>query len=453
MTKIHFYKGLRTIGGTVVEIETEKSRCLFDFGIIYQNELDSQVKMRENSIVRDYLKIGILPMISGIYDGRDIEGLTLKAWPDKEKEVFFLISHMHIDHMEALGMLAQEIPVYMPEESLKLYEGIGEVSEYFYRINKNCRGVQVDNRYTVGDITFRAAAIDHDVVGACGYEIITEDGTICYTGDYRLHGLHPETTLEFAEKVRGADVLITEGVTVSFMEEAPESIPSSASMEVIPEEKNLITEIKNKALETEGLVFLNLYERNIERAYGLLRTLEEAGKKMVLEPDLAYFLYKFYKADQLTVYEPFITEKRFGKSILTDIFTPVGRETIKENPSVYVLQLSYGHILELLDLPLEESLYIHSNGVPLGDYDPVYFKLLNFLDKLKVPYVAMGLGGHVYPSQQKYFLERIGARYLVPVHTLAPEKVKAAGSRQILPEQGSTYLLRNHCLEKIGDGV
>lgn len=449
MTKIHFYKGMRTIGGTVIEIETDKSRCLFDFGIIYQNELDSQVKIRENSLVGDYVKIGILPMIHGIYKEKDIEGISLKSWKAEGKKVFFVISHMHIDHMEALGLLAEEIPVYMSKESLMLYEGISEVSAYFHRIKKNCIGIPFDKIYTAGDISFRAIAIDHDVPGACGFEIITQDGTISYTGDYRLHGMHPDRTMDFARKVCKTDVLITEGVTASFMEGDLKDLPSLNCMEIIPEEENLIEEIKNKAVMVQGLVFLNIYERNTERAYRLMQILTGAGKRMVMEPELAYFIYKFYQTDKLNVYEPLITEGCLGKTDFNGIYKPVSKEAIIENPSLYVLQLSYGHILELLDLPLDKSLYIHANGVPLGDYDPAYFKLLNFLNKLKVPFLSMGLGGHADPVQLKHVLEKIGAKYLIPVHTLAPEKIKIDSSIQILPEPGSTFLLREHCLEKI----
>ena len=48
-----------------------------------------------------------------------------------------------------------------------------------------------------------------------GCRIRTPAGTLVYTGDYRFHGFHPERTRAFAEACRGADLLITEGVTVS----------------------------------------------------------------------------------------------------------------------------------------------------------------------------------------------------------------------------------------------
>lgn len=450
MTKLHFYKGLRTIGGTVVEVETESARCLFDFGIIYQNELDHQVNVRTASLVRDYLKLGILPEIPGIYEEMDIKELPLKAWSEDGKKVFFLISHMHIDHMEALGLLSQDIPVYMSEDSLKLYEGICETSEYFYRIKQNCMGIRKDIDYQVGEITFRAIAVDHDIPGACGYRITTGDGTISYTGDYRLHGLHPEDTLAFAKKVRGTDLLITEGVTASFMEGDLNDVASSKTVDgIYITEEQMIKTLYNEISNTNGAVFINLYNRDIDRMYELWKALKKTDKKMVFEPASAYFLNKFYNKENLFIYEPLARAKSLEQLHFTCDYQLIGREEITANPGGYVLQLSYKNLLELLDLPLAGSLFLHANGAPLGDYDPAYVKMLAFLNKQNIRFESMCLGGHAYPEHLKYILETVGAAYLIPLHSLNPEKVHVRTSQQILPQTGSNYVLENHQLREV----
>ena len=120
------------------------------------------------------------------------------------------------DSMGGLGMLDQNLPVYMSEDSLKLYRRLEACGDIQVKGHKNCIGIPYGESFTVGDITVEVEAIDHDVVGACGYRITTPGGTICYTGDYRFHGFHPEITKAFGQKMKGVDVLITEGVTVSF---------------------------------------------------------------------------------------------------------------------------------------------------------------------------------------------------------------------------------------------
>ena len=42
MTTLCFYQGLKTIGGTVLEIATGQARCLFDFGLVYSPQADAR---------------------------------------------------------------------------------------------------------------------------------------------------------------------------------------------------------------------------------------------------------------------------------------------------------------------------------------------------------------------------------------------------------------------------
>lgn len=452
MTKLHFYKGLRTIGGTVVEIETDKARCLFDFGMIFQNVWEDLREDREDAALADYLKTGILPAVEGIYDEKDLKDYPLKPWKAENKPVFFLISHMHIDHMEALGFLAAGIPVYMTEESYLLYGGLKETGEIFYRFKEGCTGLRENIIYQKEDIFFRVIGTDHDVPGACGFEIQTDEGRVAYTGDLRLHGFHPEAALEFAQEVEGADVLITEGVTASFMEEEwKECQPESLSPDRKNSEEALIEEIKGVLREETGITVINLYERNVERAYVLLRELKKEGIKIVWEPCMAYYIHLFYPTETLYVYEALLGENREGKSPESLYTVPVTKEELQgqAESEKFLVQLSFKHTFYLLNLDYQNMLYIHSNGAPLGDYDPAYNKLINFLERFHIRYQYLGRGGHAYPGDLKYLLEEISPKYLVPLHSLKPEKVKCQEGIQILPREGSSYLLNNHILKEL----
>ena len=216
MTTLTFYNGLREIGGTFVVVETDEARCMFDFGFAVMDRMDDKIAVRYNECAADYARLGVLASQDGIYDEETAKTLGLVSFENDKKKNFFVISHMHIDHMGGLGMLDQNLPVYMSEDSLKLYRRLEACSDIQVKGHKNCIGIPYGESFTVGDITVEVEAIDHDVVGACGYRITTPGGTICYTGDYRFHGFHPEITKAFGQKMKGVDVLITEGVTVSF---------------------------------------------------------------------------------------------------------------------------------------------------------------------------------------------------------------------------------------------
>ena len=186
--------------------------------------------------MKDGLRLGALPPIEGLYNRTDLRSLPLPAYGESLPLPFVLISHMHIDHMGALGLLADEAEVYMTEDSRKLYCGLVKANDVFYRPHCQTFGVPPMEWRQKGDLSFRMIPVDHDVPGACGLEIVTPDGRICYTGDLRLHGFHPEWTMAFADMARGADVCITEGVTASFIEDFDAVVPDKGLHAVMTEE-------------------------------------------------------------------------------------------------------------------------------------------------------------------------------------------------------------------------
>ena len=55
MTEICFYNGLREIGGTFVEVRTDKAKCMFDFGFAVAGRMDEKIKKRKDDLAADYV--------------------------------------------------------------------------------------------------------------------------------------------------------------------------------------------------------------------------------------------------------------------------------------------------------------------------------------------------------------------------------------------------------------
>lgn len=437
MTELHFYRGLRTIGGTVIEIATPAARCLFDFGSAGLETWQRPVNVRPDAMVYDALRTGALPMIDGIYNREALRDLPLAPYDKIDRPVFFLISHIHIDHAGSLGYLDDSIPVFMSRKSFSIYQTLCELGDFEYRLHTNCTALEDADWVTVGDIRFRALAVDHDIPGACGFEIVTPDGRIVYTGDFRLHGFNREDSLNFVRTVRGADVCISEGVTVSFIADFDAVIPSPETENTHNTEQELLTAVEAAVRLATGVVFLNGYNRNLERMRRLPELMDRCSREMVWEPDTACLLEACCGMSGLPVYAP------FEKTAFPDGRKRVTREMIQSEPEKYGLQLSFANLLETLDFARCAPLYLHTNGVPLGDYDPAYRQLLDFLEKQRIPFLSLGCGGHAEPANLKYLLETIAPRYLVPLHSLTPEKIKIEGAQQVLPVEGSVYRLEN----------
>lgn len=452
MTKITFYKGLKEIGGTFVCVETDSTRCMFDYGFAVNDRVDSKILKRQDSYVEDCINLGMLNGVDGIFDRKTAAKTGLKPYEERDKECFFVISHMHIDHMGGLGCLHPDLPVYMSEESVLLYSELAHNNEVEHAVHCKCYSIPAYDTVTVGDITVKCVPIDHDVIGACGFIISTADGDVTYTGDYRLHGFHPEVTRRFAEECKNTDVLITEGVTVSF--EDIDILSLTEPEEAPKTEYDLLSEVAEYAKNNDGLIVVNPYARNVERIHALINTFADCGRTLLLDKKSASYVHAFYPADEIKIYEPLLSYQKDNEefaSIDDSLgFDTVSREEVISNPAKYALQLDYFYMFELIELKGIASKYIHMDGVPLGDYDPSYAKLKQLLAFLNIEYVFASLGGHAKPYYLRTVIDQIAPKNLIPLHSFRPWQVdsKMAGKR-ILPEFMDSYELKNGQLIKI----
>jgi len=124
----------------------------------------------------------------------------------------------------------------------------------------------------------------------------------------------------------------------------------------------------------------------------------------------------------------------------------VSREEITQNPAGFLLQNSYRHILELFDLPDEGGVYLHADGIPIGEFDPAYKNLMRILTRTKFQYVTFfskKYFGHGYPAQVKYFCDQVDPKVLIPCHGFNPERLLPNHGDQLLPIEGKVYTLED----------
>lgn len=475
MTKLTFYSGLREIGGTVVAIETQNAVCIFDFGYAYVERMDSKIHLRKGLEAYDYVKLGVLNAIDGIYEPEVAHKLGIKGYGETDKEVFAIISHMHIDHMGALWALDERMPVYMSSESATLYHELGVMGELDIREHTNVHSVDYDGSFTVGDIKVTCVQVDHDVIGACGFLIETSEGSICYTGDYRYHGFHPDISAAFAEKCKGATLMISEGVTISFADIDMLSLEGPVRDR---SEWTLLEDMKNRAKEESGLIVINNYIRNVERIHRLIGAAAESGRVLALEPKQADYIAAFYPEDEFVIYLPETAEmdeyevslmpkaqdnygfrgnenvEKLNLPVITKFISGgenvnnlVGKSVVTmkdilEHPSLFILQQDFKNSYELYDMADVVSLYVQMDGAPLGDYDPSYAVFFSMLDGLGINYERCGLGGHSEPYYLRKQVDTIEPEILVPLHSFRPEQMKSEhAGKIILPEIGESIEL------------
>ncbi|WP_282938970.1 MBL fold metallo-hydrolase [Paenibacillus sp. RC67] len=461
-TFVRFWAGLRTIGGTVITIEYEDAKIVFDFGASYNpvaNVLDGQVKLRQDALLHDYIRLGILPPVDGLYkEGQLREMPFIRPYdPVRDEKTAVFISHLHLDHMLGIGCILDPIPIYMTKPTRSLYRRLYELGEGVEGTYRRYHAMLLYQPIRVGAIEVTALPMDHDVAGACAFHIRTPDGTFFYTGDFRFHGLHPERTSESVAKAKalGTDVLIIEGTMLRLpdhdgaeVDDPDELVASLEQPPGYPTEAETPQRIAEQLEAAQGLALFNVTTRNVERLLAMIVGAERAGRIAVLEPESAYLLLTLTDCSRFLVYESSETRRQSDSGTDPRWLRKVKRhaefisaKTINSQPSRYMLQNSYAHLLELFDLNLDEGIYIHSDGVPLGAFDPTYAKLLAFLERLNLQFVPIRCSGHAPAEHLKHVVDTIDPQTLVPLHSFHPELLKPKSGVQLLPEYNYTYRL------------
>ena len=110
--KITIHRGTHEIGGSCVELRTQKTRILVDFGIplVSSQGEPFDAKTLEGKSIEELKEQKLLPDIKGLYK-------------NEEKSVdAILISHSHLDHYGLLNYVHPDIPVYLSEGAKILIE-------------------------------------------------------------------------------------------------------------------------------------------------------------------------------------------------------------------------------------------------------------------------------------------------------------------------------------------
>lgn len=390
MVDFQFMSGLNTIGGNIIDIRTDLGRIIFDYGEIPHPEA------------------GKLPDLSQTSENTAI-----------------FISHLHIDHIGSFGVIPKEIPIYMSQESHDLYHLLVEIGEEV-AIEAEVHPVAYNEPVQIGDITVTLKQSDHDIRGAAAFFVQTPDVKLINSGDVRLSGNHPEYVEKWLEEAQAfkPDVFLLESTAFSFDEEREHV----AEADLYEKWTDLLTNQK------DNIIFLNTYIRNTDRLVYLSKLAHAKGRAIVLEPKYAYLLEKMECFTEGYVLKNLDVDGQFEDRWIS-------LEAIQKEPGKYVLQNGFNN-RQLME-EFDEGVYGHSNGEPLGDYDPRYAELIESVETNHFEFLPVDAGGHASKENLVKMAQAVDAKVTIPWHGFQPEKLlKAlaeAGLSSVLPSLDVVY--------------
>jgi ribonuclease J len=331
-----FYGGVGEIGGNKVLAKSVGGSIFFDFGLSYGAQglfFEEFLKPRTNSKFYDLSRLGLLPVVDGIYrrDAFCPEGLTsactptLKYWNSKlmgydeagvrgawRPDALFL-SHAHADHYGYLPLLG-DIPIHCSQTTKTLLKAISQVSKLdgfdseltdyeFRRIKQNGERAYFPGSYTIekeengskertfncqtagkqiaitDNLKITSFNVGHSIPGSrCALAEI-ENKQILYTGDIRFHG-RVQHDLSILKGLK-PDVMITEGTRID------EHIPDN--------EQRVEKDMCELIDQTEGLVMIGFAWKDLERYETVRDAALACNRTPVFDSKVAYLLKRLNK--------------------------------------------------------------------------------------------------------------------------------------------------------------
>ena len=182
------YRGTREIGGTLIELNSGKSRLFLDAGyplFLNGSPIDDKVS---KMLPCELLELGVLPPIKGLYewDSPNIDGI--------------IISHAHLDHYGLLKYVHSDIPVYLSAGTKTLIE-VSQFFKIYAQYSINARLFNMYEWFSVGTFSIKPYFMDHSAFDAAAFEIKSEGKKIIYSGDFRGDGCMSK--LAFDDFVKG----------------------------------------------------------------------------------------------------------------------------------------------------------------------------------------------------------------------------------------------------------
>ncbi len=406
--KIH--RGTHEIGGSCVEVWTETTRIVIDFGMPLVNPDHTKLDFGESAKlpVDQLITTGILPDIPGLY----------KSEPGVEITV--LLSHAHQDHTGLTGYINNHCKFYMGKATHDLMNitnlftnGSAELANVVYFTS----GVP----FTIGNIEIIPYLMDHSAFDAYAFLVRSGGKSLFYSGDFRHHGRKAKAFDWFTHQaMKNVDYLLMEGTTIG------------RSREPFLTEPEIEERLGSLFQSHNGINLIYTSGQNIDRLVSIYKACRATGKTMVIDFYIGHILtelggengipFPSSRFPELQVFYPYRLSQMMDKKGHSDILNRLARFKITRDE----IDANPGNIVMLVRPTMQSDLERYKNidhGILIYSMWSGYLKdekttrFIKYLEGRRFSVHHLHTSGHADLETLQRMVAALQPKNLVPIHT------------------------------------
>ncbi len=415
--KFKIHRGTKEIGGSCVEVWTENTRILLDFGmpLVEKDGKEFDFGKYKTSKPTELVEKGVLPNIEGLYDGSKnlIDGV--------------IISHPHQDHYGLANFINDNIQYYLGEASHKIIELNNLFTPQEIHL-KNTNYFEKETTFKIGDISITPYWADHSAFDAYSFFVEAYGKSLFYSGDFRSHGRKAKAFYWFTHNApQNVDYLLLEGTTIS---------RDNKPFKTEPEIENELVDV----FKQQGKINL-IYTsgQNIDRLTSIYRACKRTGKIFVADVYVAKVLKELSEYagipnpsenfENLKVMFPYFTSRRLknegNEKVLYQFkkFKITKEEISNQSENIVMI------VRPSMQKDLEKI-----NGIEGGNFiysmwegylkKSATMKFVDYLTNRKFTLHKIHTSGHADTKTLKKMVQAIKPKNIVPIHTFEGDKYK-----------------------------
>lgn len=327
---------------------------------------------------------------------------------NKERVAAIFLSHGHEDHIGALPYLLREIkaPVYGSQLTIELAKAT--VISVDKKIKARFNIVHSDSVIKMNGIKFSFFKTNHSIPGSLGICMLTRDGAIVYTGDFKFD----QSAHQLYQAEIGKMAMVGEKGVLALLSESK----GAETPGFTPSESNCASNMEYEFSHAKGRIFVASFASNLGVLQNIFNAAKNTDKKVAILGKSIETVYQIaINHGFLEVEDDIIIS--INEALKLDCEDVVILSTGDQGEPFHVLQKMAKGLHRRINITCNDTVIIAAS--PLSSHELLLTKTLDVLSKLGTAVVLgrnkLFVSGNGSQEELKMMINLMKPKYLFPI--------------------------------------